>query len=76
MLRGKILLVLALYIILGVIAFFNFGLYHYINITKKPECKITVRDDASENPDGKIQNPQTEDAEESPGSSLDMEINN
>ena len=76
MLKGKILLVLVLYIILGVIGFFNFRLYHYINIFEKPEWKITVRDDIRENLDGKTQNPQTEDAEESPGSSLDMEINN
>jgi hypothetical protein len=74
MLKGKILLVLALYIMLGVIAFFNFGLYHYI--TEKPEWKITVRDDAQEDLDGNMQNPQTEDAKEPPGSRSDMEINN
>ena len=74
MLKGKILLVLGLYIILGIIAFFNFGLYHYI--TEKPGWKITVRDDAREDLDGNIQNPQTEDAKESPDSPSDMEINN
>jgi hypothetical protein len=74
MLKGKILLVLALYIILGVVAFFNFGLYHYI--TEKPEWKITVSDDAQEDLDGNMQNPQTEDAKEPSGSRSDMEINN
>jgi len=74
MLKGKVLLVVALYIILGVIAFFNFRLYHYI--TEKPGGKITVRDDAREDLDGNIQNPQTEDAKESPDSPSDMEINN
>lgn len=74
MLKGKILLVLALYIILGVIAFFNFGLYHYL--TEKPKWKITVHDDAREDLDGNIQTPQTEPAKKSQGSPSDMEINN
>jgi hypothetical protein len=74
MLKGKFLLVVALYIILGVIAFFNFGLYHYI--TKEPESKITVRYDAWEDLDENIRNPKTEDVKESPGSPSDMEINN
>jgi len=74
MLKGKVLLVVALYIILGIIAFFNFGLYHYI--TGKPESKITVRYGAREDLDGNIQNPQTEDAKESLGSPSDMETNN
>jgi hypothetical protein len=29
--RGKILLVIALYLILGVIGFFNFGVYDYLS---------------------------------------------
>jgi len=74
MLKGKILLVLALYIILGVIAFFNFGLYHYIS--KKPEWKSTVYNEASGDFDKNIQNPQTETAKESQGSPSDIEINN
>jgi hypothetical protein len=74
MLKGKILLVLALYIILGVIAFFNFGLRHYI--TEKPQWKITVRDDVREDLDGNKQNPQTEDVKDSPASPSDMAINN
>jgi hypothetical protein len=74
MLKGKVLLVAALYIILGIIAFFNFGLYPYI--TGKPGWKITVRYDVREDLDGNIQNPQTENAKESLGSPSDMEINN
>ena len=74
MLKGKILLVLGLYIILGIIAFFNFGLYHYI--TEKPKWKITVSDDAREDLDGNIQKFQTEDAKEPSGSPSDMETNN
>ena len=74
MLKGKLLLVLGLYIILGIIAFFNFGLYHYI--TEKPKWKITVSDDAREDLDGNIQNLQTEDAKEPPGSPSGMETNN
>lgn len=31
MMRGKILLVIALYLILGVIAFFNFGFHGYLS---------------------------------------------
>jgi hypothetical protein len=74
MLKGKVILVVALYIILGIIAFFNFGLYHYITV--KPEWKITVRYNDREDLDGNIQKPQTEDAKESIGSPSDMEINN
>jgi hypothetical protein len=74
MLKGKILLMLALYIILGVIAFFNFGLYHYI--TQKVEWKSTVYDDGGEDFDENIQQPQTEAAQESQVPPLDIEVNN
>jgi hypothetical protein len=74
MLKGKVLLVVALHIILGVIAFFNFRLYHYI--AEKPKGKITVHDDAREDLDGNIQTPQTEPAKKSQGSPSDVEINN
>lgn len=74
MLKGKILLVIGLYIILGVIGFFNFGLYHYI--TEKPKWKSAVYDEASQDFDKKIQNPQTEAAKESKGFPSDMETNN
>jgi hypothetical protein len=74
MLKGKVLLMLALYIILGVIAFFNFGLYHYI--TQKPEWKSTVYDDGGEDFAENIQDPQTEATEEPEGSPLDIEMNN
>jgi hypothetical protein len=73
MLKRKVLLVVALYIILGVIAFFNFGLYRYI--TGKPGLKITVRYDVREDFDGNI-HPPTDDTMESPDSPSDMEINN
>jgi len=74
MLRGKILLMLALYVVLGVIAFFNFGLYHYI--THKVEWKGPVYEDGTEYFDGSIQNPQTQATEESQGPPLDIEMNN
>ena len=74
MLKGKILLVISLYIILGVIAFFNFGLYHYI--TEKPKSKSAVYHEALEGFDKKTQNPQTEGAKESQSFPLDMETNN
>ena len=73
MVKAKILWVIALYIILGIIAFFNFGLYRYL--TKKPEWKIKVYDDVREGLDGNIQTPQAEPAKESQGSPTDMEIN-
>jgi hypothetical protein len=74
MLKGKVLLVVALYVILGVIAFFNFGLYHYI--IEKPEWKSKVYNNPWDDLDGNIQNPQTETAKESQGSPSDTEINN
>jgi hypothetical protein len=74
MLKGKILLMLALYIILGVVAFFNFGLYHYI--THQVEWKSTVYEDGTEYFDGSMQDPQTEATEEPQGSPLDIEMNN
>jgi len=76
MLKGKILLVLALYIALSVIGFFNFGLYHYVNINKRPECEIMVRDEVQEDLDGKVESSQTDDAEEPSGSLSDIEVNN
>ena len=74
MLKGKILLVIGLYIILGVIGFFNFGLYHYI--THKVEWKSTVYEDGREYFDENIQNPQTEATDEPQDSPLDIEMNN
>jgi hypothetical protein len=74
MLKGKILLMLALYIVLGFIAFFNFGLYHYL--TQKVEWKSTVYEDGTEYFDENIQTPQTEATEESQSSPLDIETNN
>jgi hypothetical protein len=74
MLKGRILLVVALYIILGVIAFLNFGLYRYI--TEKPEWKSTAYSYACEDIDKTILSPPTEDANESQGSSSEKEINN
>ena len=43
MVKGKILLVIVLYIILGVIAFFNFGLYGYVleKFERKPHVSET-----------------------------------
>jgi hypothetical protein len=74
MLKGKILLMIALYIILGVIAFFNFGLYHYT--PHRVEWKSTIYDDAREDFDENIQAPQTEAAEESQAPPPDIEMNN
>ena len=74
MLKRKILFVIGLYIILGVIAFFNFGLYRYI--TGKPKAKSAVYDEASQGFDKTIQNPQTEATKESQGSPSDMETDN
>ena len=74
MLKGKILLVVGLYIILGVIAFFNFGLYRYI--TEKSELKRTVYCDVWEDIDGNIQGSPTKDGKESQNPPSEMEINN
>ncbi len=63
MLKGKILLVIGLYITLGVIAFFNFGMYRYI--TEKSELKGTVYCDTWKDMDGSIQDSPTEDTTES-----------
>ena len=65
---------IGLYIILGVIAFFNFGFFRYL--TDKPKSKITVHDEASQGFDKTIQNPQPEAAKESQGPSSDMETDN
>ena len=65
---------IGLYIILGVIGFFNFGLYHYI--TEKPRWKSAEYAGASEDFDKKIQNPQTEAAKESQGFPSETETNN
>lgn len=74
MLKRKILFVIGFYIILGIIGFFNFGLYHYI--TEKPKWKSAVYAEASQGFDDKIQNPQTEAAEEFQGFPSNMETNN
>ena len=74
MVRRKILLVIGLYIILGVIGFFNFDLYHYI--TERLRWKSAVCDEVSEDFDKKTQNLQTEAAKESQGFASDMETNN
>jgi hypothetical protein len=42
MIKGKIIFVVVLYLILGVIAFFNFGLYGYL--VAKFERKATVNE--------------------------------
>jgi hypothetical protein len=74
MLKWKILLMLALYIILGVIVLFNFGFYHHI--AESVQRKAMVNDAAWEDFDGSIQDPQTEATEESQGSPLVIETNN
>lgn len=74
MLKRKILLLIALYIILGIIAFFNFGFHRYL--AGKSELKITTRYNAREYLDEGIQNPQTEDIKESPDPPSDMGKNN
>jgi len=74
MLKGKILLVLALYIILGVIVLFNFGFYHHI--TESVQRKTMVNDAAWEDFNENIQDPQAEATEESQGSPLVTETNN
>jgi hypothetical protein len=74
MLKGRILLVVALYIILGVIAFFNFGFYHYL--TDKVEWKSLGNNSAGKNFDESIDDTQTEVTQESQGSALDKEMNN
>jgi hypothetical protein len=71
MLKGKILLVLALYIILGVISFFNFGFHHYI--TEKAEWKSIVNEAAGKNFDKNIEDTQTEVTQESQGSPSDKD---
>jgi hypothetical protein len=42
MIKGKIIFVVVLYLILGVIAFFNFGLYGYL--VARVERKATVNE--------------------------------
>ncbi len=50
--KGKILLVIALYIILGIIAFFNFGFHRYIfsaKIDSKKAVHIDYQESFNEN---------------------------
>jgi hypothetical protein len=74
MLKRTILLVIGLYIILGFISFFKFGLYHYI--AEKPKWKSAVYNEASQDFGKRIQDPQTEAAKESQDFPSDMETNN
>jgi hypothetical protein len=73
MLKGKILLMLALYIVLGVIVLFNFGFYHHI--TESVQRKSMVNDAAWEDFDENIQDPQAEATQESQAPPLDIEMN-
>ena len=74
MVKRKILLLIGLYIILGVIGFFNFGLYHFI--IEKPKWKSAVYDETFQDFDKKIQPPKTEGEKEYQGFQSDMETNN
>lgn len=74
MLRGKVLLVLALYIILGAIAFLNFGFHHYM--TGNVGLRSIVNDPIWKNFDESIEETQTAVMQESQGFPSDKETNN
>jgi hypothetical protein len=73
MLKFKVLVMLALYIILAVIAFFNFGLYHLT--AEKAEWKRIVNDAAKKNFDEDIEDILSEVTQESQSSPSDKETN-
>jgi len=74
MVKWKILIALALYIILGFIAYFNFGFHHLI--IDKIRGKNTLSSPPWRRLEKNIKNRQTEVLKEFQDSSSDQEVNN
>ncbi|MGA2315464.1 MAG: hypothetical protein ABSG71_03695 [Thermodesulfobacteriota bacterium] len=73
MVKWKFLLMVALYIILGVIAFFNFGFHHLM--VERFGGKSTMNEMTIKKLEESISNTQTEVPQELHDSLLDQEVN-